>query len=202
MPTGAVIAVVGLRINTETNGDGPVNVLLGPATYNDTTSNQSVVSTVAPAGMALNTRIIYSSAQTSLVNSMRFPVTAGDAYKFSVPMQAAYGSANNGYVALIFMNSTGNEITRVALPFQPGQQQLLLSGPTNQEGQFTVQIPASTPVPSIVQFTYAGDSNHRLSSYMSQSSCMPSTCTATQCASTVGVDDCGNPCTTATAGTC
>jgi hypothetical protein len=53
------------------------------------------------------------------------------------------------------------EITRMELPFQPGQQ-LIWAGPTNASGMVALKMPA--PVPPLVKFDFNGDSTHRLSS--------------------------------------
>ena len=150
VPATAVMALVGLRINTECNCAGPVNILLGPATYVDTTSKQSATRTVAPE----HTRVVLAAAQTSMVNSAPFPVTAGDPFTFSMPMQVPYSSSHSGFVAIIFVSSAGVEVARMELPFQSGQH-LLWAGTTDREGRFTVTLPSSTQAPSVVRFDYA-----------------------------------------------
>jgi len=157
VPAGATAALAALRINTECNCDAPANILLGPAQYVDNTSNRVVTETLTPA----NQRIILAPGQSSLINSSTFPVTVGDAFTFSIPMQASYSSSNSGYVAIIFVNQAMKEITRMELPFQPGQQ-LIWAGPTNASGMVALKMPA--PVPPLVKFDFNGDSTHRLSS--------------------------------------
>jgi hypothetical protein len=157
VPAGATAAFAALRVNTECGCGGPANILLGLAQYIDNTSSQTVTETLTPA----NQRIILAPSQSSLVDSSTFPVTAGDAFTFSIPMQASYSSSNSGYVAIIFLNKAQQEITRMELSFQPGQQ-LIWAGPTDTSGAFALPLPA--PVPSLVTFNFAGDSAHRISS--------------------------------------
>lgn len=160
VPATAVTALVALRINTECKCEGPVNILLGSAQYVDNTSNQSVARTVASA----NERIVLTSAQTSTVNSEKFPVTAGDTFTFSVPMQVAYSSSHSGYVAIVFQSNAGVEVARMELPFQPGQK-LIWAKTTNPEGRFKVKMLPPTPIPSNAKFIFSGNSSLRSSSY-------------------------------------
>jgi hypothetical protein len=154
VPAGAAVAVVGLRINTECNCAGSANVLLGSAQYVDETSNTTVTTNVVSPSQ----RIVVPAGQTMSVNSTSFPVTPGNPFSFSVPMQVPYSSSNTGYVAIFFLNGAGAEINRLELPFQPGQR-LIGMNSTNKLGQFTV----TTKPPSIAMFNYSGNANLRLS---------------------------------------
>ncbi|PZR93434.1 MAG: hypothetical protein DLM68_00915 [Hyphomicrobiales bacterium] len=155
VPFGAATALVGSRINTECNCNGPANVLLGSALYVDQTSNTTITTNVVSPSQ----RVVVAVGQTMSVHSTPFPVTPGDAVSFSVPMQVPYSSSNSGYVAIVFFNGTGAEIERLNLPFQPGQR-LIGANTTNSMGQFTI----TTKPPTLVMFNFSGNPNLRLSS--------------------------------------
>lgn len=163
VPAGAVNALVGLRINTECACDGPVNLWLGEAAYVDATSHRSSVRSLMPA----YARVVLKAGQTALVHSAPFPVTAGDPFRFSIPMHVPYSSRNAGYVAIIFLDGAGAEIARMALQFRPGQR-LLWAGTTDTDGRFGLTLPPLTPVPSIVRFDFSGSAQHRGSSTVVQ----------------------------------
>jgi len=159
VPPGSVAALVGLRINVECKCDSPVNVLLGQARYVDKRSNASTLRDIIPA----NQRVVLSAQQTMIKNSSTFPVITGDVFSFSIPMQAAYGSEGGGYVAVIFLNAARKEITRMELPFQPGQR-LIPGVRTDKNGRFSVDIPAGATPPSIAVLDFPGSENLRPSS--------------------------------------
>ncbi|MGH9776743.1 MAG: hypothetical protein ACRD50_17595 [Candidatus Acidiferrales bacterium] len=155
VPSGAAAALVALRINTDRYCNGPANVLLGSALYVDQTSNTTVTTNVVSPSQ----RVVVPVGQTMPENSTSFPVTPGDAFSFSVPMQVPYSSSNSGYVAIVFFNGTGAEIESLELPFQP-RQRFIGANTTNSMGQFTI----TTKPPTIVMFNFLGNPNLRLSS--------------------------------------
>jgi hypothetical protein len=157
VPTGAVNAVIALRINTECECNAPVDILLGPTQYVDETSNTTVTRTVVPPSQ----RIVVPTGQTLAVNSASFAVTPGDAFSFSAPMQLPHSSNNSGYVAIVFLDGAGTEIERLELPFQAGQS-LIWASTTNPMGQFTI---TAKPPSSITRFDFMGSADLRLSSY-------------------------------------
>lgn len=161
VPPEAVQALFAVRINVnDTHFNSPVNIHLGPVQYVDKTSDQTVVHTLTPA----DGRIVLAAGQRSTVDSGKFPVKAGNACTFSASMQVPYSSKNCGYVALVFLDHAGHEVLpRVELPFQPGRR-LIWMGSTDPQGRFTVQMPKSTPVPSIVTFDFPGSQKLRLNS--------------------------------------
>ena len=157
VPAGAASALVGLRINTECGCDGPVNIWLGPAAYVDDTSHRSAARILAHAS------VVRAAGQTALVNSAPFPVSAGDTFTFSLPMQVPYSARDGGYVAIIFLDGTGTEVARMALPFRPGQRPIW-AGTTDSDGRFGLTLPPRTPVPSIVRVDFSGSARYRRSS--------------------------------------
>jgi len=157
VPSGAVNAIIALRINTDCNCNAPADILLGPTQYVDETTNTTITTTVAPPSQSIVVPIGHSLA----VNSAPFTVSPGDAFSFLAPMQVPYSSNNSGYVAIVFLDQTGAEIGAQYLPFQAGQR-LIWSNTTNQLGQFTI---SAQPPSSITMFDFAGSGNLRLSSY-------------------------------------
>lgn len=156
VPTGAVDAVVALRINTECNCNAPADILLSPTQYVDETANTTVTTTVVPPTQ----NIVVPTGQSLAVNSAPFAVTPGDVFSFSAPMQLPYSSNNSGYVAIVFLDGSGAEIGRLDLPFQAGQR-LIWANTTNRSGQFTI---TAKPPSSITRFDFMGSGSLRLSS--------------------------------------
>ncbi len=154
--SGATYALIAVRINTECECNAPANIWLGPTKYIDGTSNTITTTTVVPQSQ----RIVVPAGQSLAVNSASFPVTPGDTFSFSAPMQLAYSSNNSGYVAVVFLDGAGVEIERLVLPFQAGRQ-LIGAKTTDQLGQFTI---TAKPPSSITTFEFNGNTNLRLSS--------------------------------------
>ena len=158
VPPDASAAVIALRINTECNCNAPANILLGPAKYSDDTSHATVLRQLTAASQ----RIVVPAGQTMSFNSTPpIPVTPGDALTFSVPMQVPFSSANSGYVALEFLTKDGTGISRLELPFNPGQR-LIGTTTTDMKGQFQFATYAKTT--SLASFTFAGNAKLRMSS--------------------------------------
>jgi len=161
VPAEAVKAQIGLRVNVETQGaDKTVDIQLGETWYTDDKSKATFAHQFVPAGK----RLQVPAGQKSFTGSSMFDVTAGDPYSFSVPMQVPSSSRNGGYAALFFLDKAGKEITRISLWFKPGER-VFWSGKTGPDGAFRIRLPDSGKLPSIVQFDFAGDPTHRLSSF-------------------------------------
>ena len=167
VPAGAVTAVIGLRVGIELAGSGPINVLLGTAKYTDIALMQTFTQTIswAPLVYAAGTCSTGNYNYPCAFNGNSFPVTAGDSFTFTVPMEASYTSNNNGYVTVIFLGSNGLEISRQYIYFKAGQQ-LIWSGDTDSNGNFTITMPSGQTVPSTVQFVYNGDGSHRYTQFL------------------------------------
>ena len=155
VPSGAVTAQIGLRINTECNCNSAANVLLGSTVYDDLTSNTSITTNV----VSPTQRVVVAAGQTMSIDSAPFAVTPGDAFSFSEPMQVPYSSSNSGYVAITFFDGTGAGIERLELPFLPGQR-FIGADTTNSMGRFKI----TTTPPTIAMFNFAGNPKLRLSS--------------------------------------
>jgi hypothetical protein len=156
VPSGAVNALIALRINVECECNGSANILLGTTQYLDTTSNTAVTTTLVPQSQ----RIVVPIGQTLAVNSASFAVTPGDTFSALAPMQLPYSSNNSGYVAIVFLDRAGAEIERQMLPFQAGRE-LIWANTTNQMGQFTI---TAKLLSSITTFEFNGNTNLRVSS--------------------------------------
>lgn len=161
VPTTAVTALIGVRANTsDCNCSGPVDIGLGTAKYVDTVTNDTHTQVIPQTAG----QIVLTTSQSDGYNSASFPVTAGDAFTFSIPMWASYASRNSGYVTLIFLNAAGKETSsRMILPFTPGQKQVW-TGETSSSGAFTYTPPTGTTLPSLVTFSYAGAADYRFTS--------------------------------------
>ncbi len=160
VPAGAVKGQIGLRVNVETAGsDKTADIQLGETRYTDGKSRFSFAHRLAPA----QGRLHVPPGQKVTTGSNLFDVTAGDPYSFSVPMQVPDSSRESGYAALFFLDKEGKEITRVPLWFKPGER-TFWAGATDSGGRFKIRLSDSRRPPSIVQFDFAGDGSHRLSS--------------------------------------
>ena len=161
VPTTAVRALIGVRANTfDCNCSGPVDVGLGTAKYLDTVTNDTHTQVIPETAG----QIVLPSSQSDGYNSASFPVTAGNAFTFSIPMWASYASRNSGYVTLIFLDAAGVETSqRIILPFMPGRKEVW-TGTTSSSGAFTYAAPTGSTLPSLVTFSYAGAADYRFTS--------------------------------------
>jgi hypothetical protein len=159
VPPGSVAARVGLRINVECNCNGPVDILLGPAQFVDKKTGALAVRDIVTPMQ----RVVLTAQQTMLKNSPSFSVTAGNAFSFSISMLTSYDSRNSGYVAIIFLDAAGKEITRMELPLRVGQRPIFM-GRTDRNGGFTVDVPEAPISSSLVSFDFSGSDNFRLKS--------------------------------------
>jgi hypothetical protein len=90
--------------------------------------------------------------------------SSGDPYTIQVPMSTTLASANSGYVALVFLDSQGQEIERLRLPFEPVERPIGTLA-TDAQGRFTIS-PDEATLRSSINFRaeFAGDARHRLAS--------------------------------------
>ncbi len=138
VPAGATAAVVGLRVNTEDAGPGPVHLRFyrigyvegsgarnrvpdpgfaqGPDHWGVTGAGRArFVSSDRSGGRML--RVDADPAQAVLVNSGAFRVKAGARYTFTAALRVPASAKGNAYLAVIFLHAT--EIARHRLELAP-----------------------------------------------------------------------------------
>jgi hypothetical protein len=157
VPAGTTRVVAGLRINAEgCHIDGPVNVTVEAGKYVEADSKNPVVCVLGPG------KIILPPHKRTQATMAAFPVTAGQPFTFSVPVQVAESSRGCGYLALMFLGKDGREVERRKVFLEPGQQ-LIWTGQTDQRGRFTMPKPEG-PAPTAFTFEFPGKKNLRLAS--------------------------------------
>jgi len=177
VPSNAVTALIGIRLNTECSCQGLNDVLVGTIQYQETqggsaslsfsypsipsTFNGALVDGEVVGGTVVTRFITTSPTQTVYPNSAFFPVTAGAQYTFSVPASTIGGAGWYGNVFLVWIDANGNGITRVTLVPGPGQR-LMSSTTTAADGTFTLpHLPRVGPGSAPVMIEYPGDATHR-----------------------------------------
>jgi hypothetical protein len=176
VPSNAVQALLGIRLNTECNCAGINDVLLGALKYQETqggSQSQSYLYTTATGtangviytgesvGGTEVTRFITTATQQFNTNSLYFPVTPGAQYSFTVPASTIGGDGWYGNVFLLWIDVNGNGLVRVNVIPDPGKR-LMSTATTAADGTFQLStLPRVGPgvAPPTVEF--AGDTTHR-----------------------------------------
>jgi hypothetical protein len=165
VPPKAASALLALRINAECNCSGPADIAVGPVRYHDDRTGQTVQQAfrpqAAPSTEAAPARFQAPPGQPLTQNTQSFPVTADDPFTIQVPMRTDLASAKSGYVALIFLDSTGKETTRFRLPFEPAERPIGTLT-TDAQGKFSMLPNPDTLRDSVgLHAEFPGDVRHR-----------------------------------------
>jgi hypothetical protein len=168
VPPNAVVAIFGVRVNTECGCDGLNDLLLGTISYQETqggslTGSYSLPTTPSTlngvimdgemVGGTRVSRIIATPTQSLTWNTGGFAVTGNAAYQFSVPAGTIGGLGWFGNIILIFWDNAGNG-TRVTLTPAPARA-LMATAVTNPDGTFRLpRMPRAvdSPLPVTVEF--------------------------------------------------
>lgn len=166
VPATAIKAIVGLRINTECGCAGPANISLGALTYHDGGTKLALRNPLL--NDSADTEFSATTGQVISRNSQAFAVASRSQFTLEVPMGATAASTASGYLALIFLGSSGNEISRVRLSFQSAERNLG-TVKADSNGTFLLELPAvvtnSNPSYSAI---FSGNSGYRLASSVLQ----------------------------------
>jgi hypothetical protein len=145
--------------------------------------------------------LAYSSAPVTIIqNSTSIAVLPLKNVSTNLPITSVldvYVTAHSSTAGIIF---AGLVIHQGEVVYTPGDVSSQITGIANQ----TSLIPLVSNQLNTVMNNVTNTSNtlQNIATQIIKNTCTPKTCTATyQCGSTVGVDNCGNTCTT-TAGTC
>ena len=165
VPPKAVTAVLALRINTECGCSSPADVDIGLMRYHDERAGQIVQQafrspSLPPDSDGLH-RFQAQPGQAITLNTLRFPVVAGDSFTIQVPMRISLASTDSGYVALVFLDEHSKEVERLRLPFEPVERPIG-SLTTDAQGRFSLLPDPHTLRASIgFQAEFPGNSGHR-----------------------------------------
>ena len=172
VPSTAVQALIGVRVNTECGCNGMNDLLFGPISYQESQGGSSRYSIAFPTtsgtqngailggelvGGTMVTRVIAFPGQSVTLNSSAFPVTANARYQFSIPAGTIGGVGWLGNVILIFIDANGNGTRVTAVP--DAGKALISSAVTAADGTFALpKLPRSVdgPNPVTVEFDGAG----------------------------------------------
>lgn len=178
VPSFAQYAIVGLRVNEECSdcaatvdlnlrnfaySEGSGQNLVPNADFGSGLQNWGIGGTatatlgVDPQTGSPEVYIASTPAQSLLVNSTAFPVTAGANYQVSWTSQVAPPSQGGGYFTLIFLanSSATGESTRVEWPFVTATVSLG-STTTAADGSYIMPIPVLSANALRVELSYAG----------------------------------------------
>jgi hypothetical protein len=143
-------------MNTECACVGPADVTVGTMTFRQKNNT-------AAARFSAR-RYTVTPAQSVSVNARPFRITAGAAFCVSVPVRAIYAAQHSGYVGVVFQDNNGEEITRTKIPFVP-ETLWTRTAITDVAGRF-VATPPSLQRSVVYEAHFAGDSNHRATSFL------------------------------------
>ncbi len=178
VPSNAVAALIGVRLNVECRCNGPNDVLLGPITYQETANgslqggltipgtdqqNGQLLITSEHVGGQPVTRIIAPPGTQLAWNSATFPVTAGASFQFSAPANSVGGDGWYGNIIVIWLDVNGNGISRIFLVPDPGRV-AVSTATTDQNGDFFLpNMPRVGPGSVPVSVRYDGAGQYRAS---------------------------------------
>jgi hypothetical protein len=177
VPAGATSAVIGLRVNTEDAGPGPVSVRIYRVAYTEGSGGRNrvadprfvhgadqwgrsgtgrarFVASDRDAGTML--RVDATPDQAVLVDSTAFPVTAGAGYTFSAGLQVPPSTTGNAYLAVIFLHAT--EVARHRLELAPAP--IRLGQVDAGSGSFELRGARLQPGRYRIRAEYPGDPDH------------------------------------------
>jgi hypothetical protein len=139
VPADAALAVVGLRVNTECGGCAVHGALLiGNPQFREADGPDLLAGgTFAPPGGFL--RHPARPARPLLRNSASFAVVPGRHFRLAVPLDATAGMGAGSYVALMFLDAAGREVTRLKLATSPSEVALATVS-TDSGGRFVTPL--------------------------------------------------------------
>lgn len=172
VPPGAETAVIGIRINTEGAGPGEADMRIYTISYqeDDGANLVSGVTTwgtggtgsarVEPSdqGSGSVLHLTASNDQHLAGNSNEFAATEGAEYVFTSTAAVPVESADSGYLAVIFLGSSG-EVERRFVPLQPSPI-ALGSLTTDSAGSAFLNLQEMKPGRYRLRLSYPGDLTH------------------------------------------
>jgi hypothetical protein len=176
VPSNAVSALLGVRLNVECRCNGSNDVLLGMLHYQETasgsnqawwnipspdgTNGQTVFSTVTVGGQSVR-RITAPPGATYAGNSGSFAVTPGASFQFSAPAVSIGPVGWYGNLIVIWLDANGNGINRIFLV--PNSASYVVSTATSDiRGRFYLpKMPRVGQASQSVSVTYGGGAQNR-----------------------------------------
>ena len=144
VPEGASAATLAVRINAECNCSGQADVSIGPITYRDEMSGQTLQRHFEPVTgqTGVTPRFTAEPGQKVWQNTLDFPVLQKDPYTVEIPISATHDSSNSGVVAIIFLDRNGKGISRRVLPFQESTERIG-TAVTDLSGNIIMRVPSA-----------------------------------------------------------
>ncbi|MDR3707234.1 MAG: hypothetical protein P4L33_02960 [Capsulimonadaceae bacterium] len=174
IPKGALMAVLGIRVNMEGADPGDCNVTATEMRF-EADGQEPVVRTFASpsdadpwVGLGATAtgasaliengvlRLNIDKSKTLMLNSVPVPVTSTGAYRFQVRATIPSSCARTGYFALIFLGDK-KEVKRITIPFDVPDIPIP-SATTGADGRWRALLPSSESY--IAQCQYLGDAKH------------------------------------------
>jgi hypothetical protein len=174
VPEGAVTAEIGIRINTEGAGPGLADLRIydvgyfegGESTNRVTDPSFQVLAdfdlqgiSVVPSdsGEGTMVQLTATSEEELNIGSPPFPVTPGAEYRFTTTAAVPEGSAESGYIGVIFLSE--GEVDRHTVPLAPVWE-AMGEATTDQTGGFGFTADDLLPGRYRLRISYAGDGTH------------------------------------------
>lgn len=147
VPQDAAAALVAILVNAGGSCvcDGPASAYIGAIRYHEITTGRSeeippFLSTAGKLHPAVRLMQLVPGEILN-VNLKLFPATPGSYFELDAPLTVTVNGERAGHIALIFLDSTGQEIRRDRLWFRPSVMGLG-NVVTNAEGRFQVEVPS------------------------------------------------------------
>lgn len=177
-PTSATQVIAAYAINTDgygpgtsnvsvyqvsyiQNGDGVQRVLNGDFALGDQSWSLFGQTQIVPSdqGAGQMAEAIVSTTQTAALSSAPFTITGGSPFQASFAARISPASLGSGYFAIIFLDSSGNEISRQIQAFAVGTLQVGLAA-TDGAGNYQLPLSVLGTAKALIEASYVGDVTH------------------------------------------
>ncbi len=161
VPANAVEAAVALRLNAECGCSAAADIAVGRLHYREDAAGTDVTRWFRNPVQGQLDRFTVSAGQRVSLATARFPVMADDRFTLGVPLAATAGSADAGYIAVIFFGADGKEVRRARMPIAPGAH-AAATVTTRADGSLSFQPPADADAADpTFRARFAGDAQYR-----------------------------------------
>ena len=144
VPDGATRAVFGLRLGSECNCSGPIDLKVDKLTFSQPAAEPVVTYLRHPA----NILSISGAAPRASVNSAPFSVEPGKSYSADAIVRVAELTGYAGYLSVIFLSADAEEIRRDKFTLKASYQEIAKVRP-DKGGKFVVPYNDAVPADAL-----------------------------------------------------
>ena len=144
VPDGAVRAVFGLRLGSECNCSGPIDLKIDKLTFSEPATESVVRYLRNPA----NVLSLSGAAPQASVNSAPFSVEPGKSYSADATVRVEELTGYAGYLSVIFLSANGEEVRRDKFALKATYREIAQVRP-DKDGKFVVPYSGTVPADTL-----------------------------------------------------